>query len=127
MGAVSFDVLGASRRLETAFPLHTEEGVRSFLDKLSNLEELKYYSGDYDVSIWLVDFYETIRTVGLSDTEMKVIYFLYFEGYRQVDLVGLLNLKKNTINTLLKRAVRKLSEYYLYVRLREGDGYCGTN
>ncbi|MFP5303260.1 hypothetical protein R2R70_18920, partial [Cobetia sp. SIMBA_158] len=91
MGAVSYDLEASARRLESAFPLHTEEGVRSFLEKLGSLEELKYYTGDYDVVIWLADFYEVLFNVAnLSQTEHKVIYYLYFEVYRQSELLDLL-------------------------------------
>ena len=123
MGAVSFDLQASARRLESAFPLHTEEGVRSFLEKLSSLEELKYYTGDFDVVIWLADFYEVLfKVANLSQSEHKVIYYLYFEGYRQSELVELLGLKKNTIHTLLTRAIKKIASHYEYIRqLEEGE------
>jgi DNA-directed RNA polymerase specialized sigma24 family protein len=120
MGVVSYDINASNRRLETTFPLHTEEGVRLFLEKLMNLEQLKYYAADFDVVIWLADFYEALLTSNLSDTEKKVIYFLYFEGYRQKELVELLGIKKNTVNTLLKRASVKLANHYEEIRKLEG-------
>lgn len=112
MGAVMYDVLASSRRLHAAFPLHTDEGVRSFLEKIHNLESLKYYAGDYDVVIWLADFYDVLPTVGLSKAEHKIIYFMYFEGYKQSELVDLLGIKKNTIHTLLTRGIRKIAAHY---------------
>lgn len=126
MGVISFDLEASARRLETAFPLHTEEGVRSFLEKLYQLNELKYFAGDYDISVWIVDFYQALYSVGLSPTEKKVIFFLYFEGYKQAELVPLLGLKKNTINTLLKRAVKKLVAHYQELKLLE-EGESGVN
>ncbi|MCS0827420.1 hypothetical protein NX029_26250 [Cytobacillus firmus] len=127
MGVVSYDVEASARRLETAFPMHTEEGVKSFLEKLYQLDELKYFAGDYDITIWIVDFYEAIRNAGLSPTEEKVIYFLYFEGYKQTELVGLLGVKKNTINTLLKRAVKKIAAYYNNILLADVEAYKASN
>lgn len=92
--------------------MHTEEGVRSFLEKLHNLESLKVSAGDYDVVIWLADFYDALGQVGLSKSEHKIIYFMYFEGYKQSELVELLNIKKNTIHTLLMRGIKKIALHY---------------
>jgi hypothetical protein len=119
MGVISYDINASARRLETTFPLHTEEGVRLFLDKLMNLEQLKYTTGDYDVVIWLADFYEALYYSNLSDKEKKVLYFLYFEGYRQKEVVDLMGIKKNTVNTLLKRACTKLATYFNEIRESE--------
>ncbi|MFD9628638.1 sigma factor-like helix-turn-helix DNA-binding protein [Peribacillus muralis] len=118
---MSYDIQASGRRLEAAFPLHTEEGVADFLEKLYTLDELKYFAGDFDVSVWLVDFYEALSKSRLSTKEREVIYFLYFEGYKQSELVGLMDIKKNTINTLKKRAITKLSDYYSRVKTME-DG-----
>lgn len=107
-----YDVLASSRRLRAAFPLHTDEGVRSFLEKIHNLESLKYNAGDYDVVIWLSEFYDVLPTVGLSKAEHKIIYFMYFEGYKQSELVDLLGIKKNTIHTLLTRGIKKIAAHY---------------
>lgn len=122
MGVVSFDVAASSRRLEAAFPMHTEEGVKSFLSKLLNLEQLKYFTGDYDISIWILDFYEAFEKANLSPSEKQIIFHLYFDGYKQAELVDLLGLKKNTINTLLKRGIVKIAQYYENIRqLEEGE------
>ena len=112
MGVVTFDVKASSRRLEAAFPLHTEEGVRAFLEKIHNLESLKYTAVEYEVAIWLTDFYDTMASVGLSKTEHKILYFLYFEAYKQSELVDLLGLKKNTIHTLMSRGIKKIAMHY---------------
>lgn len=112
MGVVSYDIHASARRLEAAFPMHTEEGVKDFLEKLYALDELKYMAGDYDISIWIVDLYDAMRVCGLSNQEHRIIYFLYFEGYKQIDLAKLMGIKKNTLNTLLKRGIKKLAAYY---------------
>jgi DNA-binding NarL/FixJ family response regulator len=112
MGAVSYDIQASSRRLESAFHMHTEEGVAAFLEKLYQLDELKYFAGDYDISIWIVDFYEAIRKCGLSHAEERVIFFLYFEGYKTIEVAAMLKLKKNTVSTYKKRAIAKLVRYY---------------
>ena len=125
MGVVSYDINASSRRLSAAFPLHTEEGVKDFLETIYALEELKYFGGDYDVSIWLLDFYQALEQSSLSNREREVIAYLYFEGYKQSELVGLMNLRKNTINTLLKRAVRKIASHFEQLRLLE-EGDCNA-
>jgi predicted DNA-binding protein (UPF0251 family) len=119
MGVVSYDVSASDRRLSATFPLHTEEGVKAFLEQIYSLEELKFSTGDFDVVIWLADFYDTIATVGLSRAEHKVIYFVYFEGYKQKELVYMLGLRKNTINTLLKRGMKKIAAHYEKIRRLE--------
>ena len=123
MGAVTYDIQASARRLEHAFPLHTEEGVRSFLEKLENLNELKYLAGDYDVAIWLLDFKEVLYNhAKLSSLELDIIHNMYFLGYRQVDLVKMMGLKKNTISTILKRAVKKIVAHYEYEKfIEEGE------
>ena len=125
MGVVSYDIQASSRRLASAFPLHTEDGVKDFLEKIYALEELKYFGGDYDVSIWLVDFYQALQETSLSNREREIIAYLYFEGYKQSELVVLMNLRKNTINTLLKRAVKKIASHYEQLRLLE-EGDCNA-
>lgn len=125
MGVVSYDIQANARRLESAFPLHTEEGVSSFLDKIESLEELKYFAGDFDVVIWLADFYESMWLVGLSDREMEIIYFLYFEGYKQIELAEKMGIKKNTLHTMLTRATKKIADYYLMVKTLEEGGNIG--
>lgn len=118
MGVVTFDVKASSRRLEATFPLHTEEGVRAFLEKIHNLESLKYAAGEYEVAIWLSDFYDAMENSGLSKTEHKILYFLYFEAYKQSELVDLLGLKKNTIHTLMSRGIKKIAVHF---QTLEGD------
>lgn len=91
------------------------------------MDELKYFAGDYDVTIWLVDFYEALRESNLSKREMETVYFLYFEGYKQSELVDLWGVKKSTVNTLLSRAITKLANYFAEKgesngELHEGSG-----
>lgn len=123
MGAVNFDIHASSRRLESTFPLHTEAGVRDFLEKVLALEELKYLAGDYDISIWLADFYEALWEQNIITTsEIKVIYYVYFEGYKQTELDELIGMKKTTVNTLHTRAITKIAKYYALVKEKEmGD------
>ena len=123
MGAVLYDIQASAKRLEAAFPLHTEEGVRHFLEKLATLNELKYLSGDYDIAIWIIDFKEVLyHHAKLTKLELDIIHNMYFLGYRQVDLVGMMGLKKNTISTILKRATKKLAAYYEYEKYLEEGG-----
>lgn len=126
MGAVTYDLQASAVRLEQAFPMHTEEGVRHFLEQLVTLNEMKYLAGDYDVAIWIIDFKEVLYNhAKLSSLELDIIHNIYFLGYRQVDLVEKMGLKKNTISTILKRAIKKIVYHYEYIKfLEEGGMVC---
>jgi DNA-directed RNA polymerase specialized sigma24 family protein len=102
--------------------MHTEEGMETFLENLYKIQEFRYYGGDFDSSVWLLDFDKALEESGLSKREREVIHYLYFIGYSQIELAKKLGCKKNTVNTLKSRAIKKLAEYYEMMRLmEEGD------
>lgn len=112
MGAVAIDVNANERKLEVMFPMHTKDGMEVFLENINQLNELKYYSGDFDAVIMLVDFEKAFAESGLTALEKGTIRLVFMEDMKRVQVANMMNVTKQTVQTRLNRAIEKLANYY---------------
>ncbi len=112
MGAVSVDINASERKLEVMFPMHTPEGVSTFLEQKPYLESLLYYAGDFDALIMLIDFETALENANLTETERTVIDRVFFQDMKRVDVAKMMDVTKQTIQKQLERGLKKIAKYY---------------
>lgn len=112
MGAVSIDLEAKERRLETQFPMHTRDGIETFLEQINHMKELMFVHGDYDALIMIVDFESATDRCRLSMMEKRVLHLVYIEDLKRVDVAKQFNVTKQTVQKWVERAIGKLANYY---------------
>src|SRR5699024_10121598 len=98
---------------DAMFPMHTKEGVETFLTSYVYLRESMFYDGDFDTLIRLIDFDKALLRSGLSNMELVVINLVFIEDVKRVDVAKHFNVTKQTVQTWISRATEKLSNYYI--------------
>lgn len=112
MGEVGFDLLVNERKLEILYPMYTIEGVFTFLENYNHIKSSMYYNGDYDALIMLVDFEKALMESKLSEKELQVLTLVFIQDMKRVDVAKMFNVRKQTVQSWLKRAVEKIASYY---------------
>lgn len=112
MGAVSIDVNAKERVLEVLYPMHTKEGVETFLEQLPYIESSMYLQGDFDALILLIDFEKALQNSGLTPTELIVLDAVFTLDLKRVDVAKMLDVTKQTVQTLVNRGLEKIANYY---------------
>lgn len=113
MGAVAIDTGLKERQLEVMFPMHTREGVETFLQHYNNIQELIYYSGDYDALIMIVDFQKAFSSCNLTVIEADVLHRVFIDDMKRVDVAKEFGVTKQTVQNWVNRALDKLANYYM--------------
>jgi len=112
MGAVSIDLEAKERRLDAQFPMHTREGIETFLEQYNHMKSMMYVHGDYDALIMLVDFDSAMINSRLSAMELNVLQLVYIEDLKKVDVAKRFSVTKQTVQKWCERATGKLANYY---------------
>jgi RNA polymerase sigma factor (sigma-70 family) len=112
MGAVAVDVNAVERKLEVLYPMHTKEGVETFLEQLPYIQESMYLTGDYDALIMIIDFQTALAASKLSEREQEIINLVFIEDQKRVDVAKLYGVTKQTVQKQIERAINKLANYY---------------
>lgn len=112
MGAVAIDVNKGERQLEVKFPMHTVEGVVTFLENIHYTLGSIYYAGDIDALIMMIDFETALAESKLTDSEFDILYRVYFQDMKRVDVAKELGVAKQTVQKKLQRAIGKIALYY---------------
>lgn len=123
MGAASIDTNVKERQLEIMFPMHTREGIETFLEHYNNIHELMFYSGDYDALIMLLDFQVALQESKLTGIECLVLKRVFMDDMKRVDVAKEIGVTKQTVQSWLNRALNKLVKYYAEI---EGVFSCTT-
>lgn len=97
---------------DSKYPMHTKEGVETFLLNYSHLKEMLYFSSDYDALIMLIDFDKALIESSLSEMELVVINLVFIEDLKRVDVALLFGVTKQTVQKWVERALTKLAKYY---------------
>lgn len=95
------------------FPMHTKEGVETFLLNYHNLKSSAFSKGDYDALIMLVDFELALLESELTVLELVTLERVFIEDLKRVDVAEEMGVTKQTIQTRITRATEKLAKSYL--------------
>lgn len=112
MGAVSIDINANERKLDVMFPMHTREGIETFLENYNYIYQLIFYAGDYDALIMIIDFQEALVDCGLTEKERNALYLVFIQDMKRVDVAKMFGVTKQTVQKWLERATEKLASYY---------------
>jgi hypothetical protein len=123
LGAVAIDVNAGERKLEVLYPMHTKEGIETFLEQLPYIQETMYLMGDYDALIMIVDFQTALAASKLSAREQEIIHLVFIEDHKRVDVAKRYGVTKQTVQKQLERAIAKLANYYAEMSEEEHVGF----
>lgn len=127
MGSVKIDRQANERRLETMFPTDTVRGILALLNNIHHVRELRFYSGDYDASILLIDFERAMIRAGLTRRQRQVIDLVFEKGLTQTEAAAVLGITQQAVNDHILSAARRIANYNRRgKRRRQGGGRNGS-
>ncbi|MFS0841226.1 sigma factor-like helix-turn-helix DNA-binding protein [Paenibacillus sp. 1P03SA] len=109
MGAVKVDLSKGGKRLESLYPLSSEEGVRKLLEQVHHVRSERITRGDYDAVVMLVDFEQSIKDACLTERQQQVIYYAYERDLPQSEIAGMLGMSQQGVSNHLNAAIRKIA------------------
>lgn len=118
MGAVSLDINAKERTLEVLFPLDSESGVSKLLYNIAEVQEMRYYAGDFGACDLLLDLWVALKSIKLSETQKKIIKYHYLEDLTQAETVKKLAdmdsiiMTQQAVSENLRTINRRISKYY---------------
>ncbi|MGR9546582.1 hypothetical protein [Priestia megaterium] len=118
MGAVAIDVNAKERTLELLFPLDSESGVSKLLYNIAEVQEMRFYAGDFGACDLLLDLWVALSNIKLSDTQKKIIEYHYIQDLTQAETVKKLAevdniiMSQQAISENLRTINRRISKYY---------------
>ena len=121
MGGGKIDLTSKSKRLDDAYPVDTQKGVLAILSRIHYIREGRFARGDYDASILLIDFEQSLREAKLTARQRQIIDLVFEQDMYQEEAANILGISQQTvsvhINALVKRiaAVNRRKEVGLYV------------
>ena len=122
MGGGKIDLRSKSKRLDDAYPVDTQRGVHALLSNIHYIREGRFaIRGDYDASILLIDFEQSMQEAKLTARQRQIIDMVFEQDMYQEEAANILGISQQTvsvhINALVKKiaAVNRRKEVGLYV------------
>ena len=121
MGGGKIDLTSKSKRLDDAYPIDTPKGVHALLSHIHHVRESRFSRGDYDASILLIDFEQSVKEAKLTERQRQIIDLVFEQELYQEEVAQVLGISQQAvsdhINALVKKIalVNKRKEAGLYV------------
>lgn len=110
------DPVTKQKRLEDAYPIDRAYGVYAVLAHIHYLRESRFLRGDYEASILLLDFYESLEDANLTQRQRQILHLVFEEDLTQQEVAMLLNISQQAVSDHVGTAVKKIA---LTNRLKE--------
>lgn len=88
-------------RHDEEYELSTAEGVASILRDLHVLRERRFNPGDYAACDILIDLDTAIEKAKLTNRQKQAVFYVYEQGYSQVEAALQLGIGKAAVGNLL--------------------------
>jgi len=115
------DFRSKAKRLEDTYPIDTPKGVHALLSNIHYIREGRFTRGDYDASILLIDFEQSLEEAKLTARQRLIIDMMFEQDMYQEEAANILGISQQAvsdhINALVRRvaAVNRQKEVGLYV------------
>lgn len=101
MSAPRHDKEAAHRRYGEEYEPSTPEGVAMILRDLHVLRERRFNAGDYAACDILIDLDTAIEKAKLTNRQKQAVFYVYEQGYSQVEAAELMGVGKAAVGNLL--------------------------
>ena len=109
MGGGKIDLRSKSKRLEDTYPIDTAKGVHALLSHIHRVREGRFIRGDYDASILLIDFEQSLEEAKLTARQKQIIELVFELDLRQEDVANVLGITQQAISDHVRTLVRKIA------------------
>ncbi|ACV62732.1 putative RNA polymerase, sigma 28 subunit, FliA/WhiG subfamily [Desulfofarcimen acetoxidans DSM 771] len=109
MGGGKIDLRSKTKRLEDAYPVDTPKGVHALLSQIHYIREGRFTRGDYDASILLIDFEQSMEEARLTARQRQIIKMVFELDLYQDEAANILGITQQAISDHVKTLVCKIA------------------
>ena len=109
MGGGKIDLRSKSKRLDDAYPIDTPKGVHSLLSHIHRIRESRFIRGDYDASILLIDFEQSLEEAKLTARQKQIIDLVFELNLYQEEAANILGITQQAISDHVRTLVRRIA------------------
>ena len=109
MGGGKIDLRSKSKRLEDAYPIDTPKGVHAILSHIHYIREGRFTRGDYDASILLIDFEQSLEEARLTARQRQIIDMVFEQDMYQEEAANILNISQQAVSDHINALVRRIA------------------
>jgi DNA-directed RNA polymerase specialized sigma subunit len=111
MSVTRRDSLKKEKEYEELFPLDSKRGVLSLLYSLNQIGERRFYEGDMDACVLLMDLELSIEKAGLTKKQKEILNLLYYKGLTQKEAAEVTGSSQQAVLDRKNNAIRKIISY----------------
>jgi len=112
------DLSSKRKRLDDAYPLDRSYGVYALLYHLHYVREMRFTRGDYDASLLLIDFDESLLEAKLTERQRRVLHYVFELDMTQQEAANLLNISQQAVSDHINSAIARVA---LLNKQKEGN------
>ena len=109
MGGGKIDLQSKTKRLDDAYPIDTPKGVHALLSHIHRIREGRFTRGDYDASILLIDFEQSLEEAKLTARQMQIIGLVFELDLYQEEAANILGITQQAISDHVSALVRRIA------------------
>jgi len=103
------DLSSKRKRLDDAYPLDRGYGVYALLYHIHHVREMRFMRGDYDASILLIDFGDSLAGTVLTNQQRNVLYYVFLLDMTQQETADLLNISQQAVSKHISKAIVRIA------------------
>ena len=105
----SIDISAKGKKLNVKYPLDRFYGVSALLQNIHYIREMRFTRGDYDASILLIDFVDSLHEAELTDRQKFVLQLIFIEGKSQYEVARKLNITQQAVSDHINSAIARIA------------------
>lgn len=94
------------RKASTSFSIDQSKMVFNLLHHLHHIREARYYRGDADAVIILLDLYNALQKAKLSRKQKQILFLAYELDAKQEEIGIVLNMSQQAVSYQIKSAIQ---------------------
>lgn len=113
MGSVSRDIDKKGREYDGNYPYEVD-GIAALLRDINKLSESRWYNGDIDATVLIVDLKDALDSDCLTPRMRQVMALYYFAQLTEEEIAQILGMQQPNVNKALMTALERVSTYMEY-------------
>ena len=109
MGGGKIDLRSKAKRLDDAYPIDKPKGVHALLLHIHHIRESRFTRGDYDASILLIDFEQSLEEARLTARQKQIIEMVFELNLYQEEAANILGISQQAISNHVNASVRRIA------------------
>ena len=109
MGGGKIDLRSKAKRLEDTYPIDTPKGVHALLSNIHYIREGRFTRGDYDASILLMDYKQSLEEAKLTARQRQIIDIVFEQDMYQEEAANILGISQQAVSDHINALVRRIA------------------